>query len=204
MSEEKRKALLEEREQLVRERTATAQEQLTTSQVQKAAVEMAMENFNLGEKKRGATRQQTSITQGGAPLRANILGNDINLPGDIQSLTENEALLRQLSEEKLKRDKPEYFTNYPPAGTAAAQIKNSPEARGRDYISEILSGNPPAMLGESGEEYTIRTRAMMKNKLDFLMEQDPDALDALFGKVKSDTTKTKTDSGKNRFKVKVK
>jgi hypothetical protein len=229
IAEEKRKALLEEREQAVRERAAESQIQLNTAQQQAAAVEMAMTKFGLGEKERGLKRDTTPITPNGVPIKARILGNDVNLPGTLESLTSQGDLIRQLSEEQFKSQHPGYFTNYPPAGTAAAQIRNSPEARGRDYIHEILSGQLTPLMGEDEESYTLRANKMMRQKLDFLMEQDPDALNALFGKTKADSTDTTegddgdyspdrpaiapkpgkkklkdTYTGNNRFNVKVK
>ncbi len=193
IAEQKRKALLEEREQIVKETTARSQQALTEAQIQTEALNRAIGQFGLDVNKKKVERSEAPITRGGTPLRASLLGNEINLPGTMQSLTDQGDLLRQLSEEEFKSSHPGYFTNYPPVGTAAAQIKNSPETRGRDYIHEILSGNPPALLGESGEEYTTRTNAMMRNKLNFLLEQDPDAIDALFGKEKSKGAESDTN-----------
>lgn len=218
MAEEKRKALLDEREQILREQNARSQQALQEAQIQTEALNRAIGQFGLDVNKKRYETSQTPITQGGGPLKARILGQDVNLPGTVQTLTDQDALLRQLSEEKFKSEHPGYFMNYPPAGTAAAQIRNSPEARGREYIQQILTGNPAMELSEDAETYNTRIRGLMKAKLDFLNEQDPEALKALFGKTKSKGAESDTSylddeaiepdenpKGKNRFKgIKVK
>jgi hypothetical protein len=197
LAEEKRKALLEEREQAVRERAAQAQEQLTASQVQANAVEMAMNQFNLGEKQKTAKRQATPITEGGAPLKLSILGQGLNLPGDIQSLTDQGDLIRQLSEEKFKSEHPGYFMNYPPAGTAAAQIKLGPQARKIDYLLKAAgtatAGGPGQF--EDNDAYSERVARIIELIMNKFKSEDPEA----FG----DSTKV-SGKGKNRFKVDVK
>ncbi len=212
IAEQKRKALLEEREQIVKETTARSQQALTEAQIQTEALNRAIGQFGLDVNKKKAERSEAPITRGGTPLRARILGNEVNLPGTMQSLTDQGDLLRQLSEEQFKSTHPEYFTNYPPAGTAASQIKNSPESRGRDYIHEILSGSSPMGQMEDSEAYSVRMARERAAKLNFLMQNDPEAIKTFLQKGKKSSAETDTsyldepalEPEKNRFKIKVK
>lgn len=195
MAEERRKALLDEREQIVKEQQARSQQALNDAQIKEFAMQTAMEKFGLGEKQKAAARAGTSVVPGGGPLKLKLLGQDVNLPGDVESLTTHPDLIKELATQAFQAAHPGFYMNYPPAGTAAAQIRNTPEARGRDYITRILSGELSPLLGESADEYAQRTNAVMRAKLNFLNEQDPEALKALFGGGESDIDTTTTDSG---------
>jgi hypothetical protein len=93
----------------------------------------------------------------------------------LESLTSQGDLLKQLSDEQFKSQHPGYFMNYPPAGTAAAQIKNSPEARAANMIHEIYQSYPPPMIGEDGEEYNSRVLRLREASLDAAFKRDPAA-----------------------------
>ena len=202
----KRKELMDERDMAIREQQQASQDALARAQATNLGSETSARDFTLGEARAASERGATPITSGGNP-RLSIGGNNFNLPNrmDVLQNPQIASMLTQSSDEQFKAAHPDYFRNYPPAGTAAAALKNTPEARGRDYIDKILTGLPPIGLGEDETEYTLKTNKLMRAKLAFLMETDPEAINAFLQKATSaDTTsKGKSKGSGNRFKVKV-
>lgn len=199
MAEQKRKALLEEREQIVRETTAKSQQALQEAQIQTEALNRAIGQFGLDVNKRKEARGATPITQGGAPLRMNMLGQNVSVPGDVQSLTDMEGLLKQLSDERYHSEHPEYFTNYPPVGTKAAEIKLSPAARKIDYIlkaSGVATGGGPTQF-EDPEDYAVRIAKTFEYIFGQMKEADPEAFSAIKKAALDDTPKVNPNAAED-------
>lgn len=188
IAEQKRRALLEEREAVIKEQAAQAQQKLTESQIQTEALNRAIGQFGLDVNKANQSRRIEPVTPNAAPLKLSFLGNTVEVPGDMQSMTDLGALINQLSEESFKSKHPEYYRNYPPVG----QTKLEPRARKIDYILRAASvaggGGPNQFESISGPEaYNTRVAATFNYILGQMKQADPEAFEA---KIKALTDST--------------
>lgn len=207
IAEAKRKALLEERDQIVREQAAASANALQAAQATNLGSETSARDQTTAEARAASLRGSAPIMSHGSP-HLSIGGNSFNLPNRLDALQDPNisSLLRESSDEQFKSAHPGYYTNYPPAGSSAAQVKLEPRARKVEYLLKaagVATGGGPGQF-EEPEAYSARTASTFQYIINQLREADPEA----FNEAASDTSgrgkpKPKPKGSSNRFKVKV-
>jgi hypothetical protein len=202
IAEAKRKALIEDRDMAIREQAQRSADALATAQATNLGSEASARDFTTGEAKAASLRGGAPITQGSPPAFS-VGGRSFTIPNRFDALQDPSisALLRESGDEYIKGKYPQYFTNYPPAGTSAAQVKLDPRSRKVDYLLKaagVATGGGPGQF-EQPDVYQTRTAATFKYILDQLRAADPEAFNE--SAVPDTSGKGK---GNKRFKIKVK
>lgn len=177
------KQAMEEKELALRERDVSSQEALRSRQGEEIAATTRKLGVDTEEEQRRSSRARTRITPEGTPLRANVLGNNVELPGTLEDIDALKELLDNagaLERTRLagqydlmgQREGDKFKSEHPQLFGGATRTPATPQERLMKYILDFNSS--PDILSLDQQQQN----AAWDTFLSRLRQLDPEALDS--------------------------